>query len=71
MTIIRYYHTDKNPDEAMLPGVPLRDLEEDEFDNMLEWLQNSIDDSGFWTKTDTTKKKPASAAKDEVTDASS
>ena len=30
-TIARYYDAEKNPDGGSLPGVPLRDLSEDEF----------------------------------------
>lgn len=43
MAIARYYDESKNPDGAGLPGVPLRDLEDEEFASYPAWLQESID----------------------------
>lgn len=51
MTIARYYQDEKNPDSAALPGVPLRDLTEDEFSALPAWLQASVDAAPFFRKT--------------------
>lgn len=51
MAIARYYDETKNPHEAVLPGVPLRDLTEDEFESYPKWLQASIDASPMYRKS--------------------
>jgi len=56
--IARYYDEAKNPDGAHLPGVPLRDITEEEFDALPAWLQLSVDASPFYRKS-----KPAEQAK--------
>lgn len=59
--IVRYYDASKNPGTpdapAMFPGVPLRDLTEEDYDALPEWLQRSVDASPMYRKT-----KPAPAA---------
>lgn len=50
-TIARYYDERKNPDGAFLPGVPLADLTEEQFDALPKWLQLSVDASPFYRKT--------------------
>jgi hypothetical protein len=60
MSTARYYDASANPDEAYLPGVPLRDLNEDEFAAYPKWLQDSVDASPFFRKT---KPQSAKAAK--------
>lgn len=49
--IARHYVADKNPEGAFFPGVPLRDLTEDEFDALPEWLQRSVDAHDMYRKT--------------------
>lgn len=59
MAIAWYYDPEKNPnDAASLPGVPLRDLTEDEVAGYPEYIQRSIAASPLYRKT-----KPTSAAK--------
>lgn len=58
-TIARYYDAEKNPQGAMLMGVPLRDLTEQEYADLPKWLQASVDDSPFYRKT-----RPRRAASD-------
>jgi hypothetical protein len=51
----RYYDETKNEgtpgNPAGLPGVPLRDLTQEEFDGYPAWLQASIDGSAMYRKT--------------------
>ena len=56
MSIARYYDASKNPDGGELPGVPLRDLTEDEFAALPPWLQANVDAMPFYRKT---KPRPA------------
>jgi hypothetical protein len=51
MAIARYYDASKNPDGAVLDGVPLRDLTEEEFAELPPWLQASVDAAPFYRKT--------------------
>ena len=51
MTIARYYDATKNPDGAFFPGVPLRDLTEDEWDALSKRMQESVDACPFYRKT--------------------
>lgn len=51
MKIARYYDEAKNPDGAGLPGVPLRDLTEEEYAALPEWLQQSVDNLPFYRRT--------------------
>ena len=51
MSVARYYEPDKNPEQASLPGVPLRDLEDEEFAALPEWLQAPVDATPFYRKT--------------------
>jgi len=52
MAIGRYYDEAKNPGGiASFPGVPLRDIEQAEFDEYPAWLQRSIDASEMYRKT--------------------
>jgi hypothetical protein len=50
-TIARYYVAEKNPEGAFLPGVPLADLSQEQFDALPEWLQQSVDASPLYRKT--------------------
>lgn len=50
-TIARHYNADKNPTGAALPGVPLRDLTQAEFDKYPTWLKESIDASPLYRRT--------------------
>ena len=56
-TIARHYDASKNPDGGGIPGAPLRDITQDEWDELPEWLQRSIDASPFYRKT-----KPSASA---------
>jgi len=51
MKIARYYDATKNPDHAFFPGVPLRDLTDDEWDALDTRMQESIDATPFYRKT--------------------
>ncbi len=51
MPIARYYDESKNEDGSAFDGVPLRDLNEEEFDAMPPWLQASVDASPLYRKT--------------------
>lgn len=57
MAVARYYDEDKNPYNAAFPGVPLRDIEDEEWELLPVWVQNSVDASPFYRKT-----KPQAAA---------
>ena len=46
-----YYDPSKNPGGASLDGVPLRDLTEEEFAELPNWLQASVDATPFYRKT--------------------
>jgi hypothetical protein len=56
--IARHYDASKNPDKAALPGVPLTDISQDEFDALPKWLQDSVDASPFYRKTAPPKAAP-------------
>jgi hypothetical protein len=66
MAVARYYDESKNPDGGALPGVPLRDLDDVEFDALPAWLQASVDAASFYRKTrpDTPKAIKASDTKE-------
>lgn len=49
--IVRYYDASKNQDGAFFPGVPLRDIEADEWDALDKRMQESIDACPFYRKT--------------------
>lgn len=49
--IARYYDPSKNPDGGMLPGVPLANLTEAQYDALPTWLQASVDASPMYRKT--------------------
>ncbi len=51
MPIARYYDESKNEDGRAFDGVPLRDLNEDEFAALPPWLQASVDASPLYRKT--------------------
>lgn len=63
MNIARYYDEAKNPEGGSLPGVPLRDLTEDEYAAFPDWLQASIDALDCYRKT---KPRPAIDARPDV-----
>ena len=56
--IARYYDAGNNPDGAALPGVPLRDMTEDEWTALKPWQQESADASTLYRKS-----KPRQAAR--------
>jgi hypothetical protein len=53
MTVVRFYDESKNPehDRRFISGVPLRDLTEDEFEQLPKHLQRSVDAADFYRKT--------------------
>ena len=60
MPIARYYDDSKNDDGRAFDGVPLRDLTDEEFAALPEWLQLSVDASSLYRK----KKPRADKAED-------
>lgn len=65
MTIARYYDATKNEDGGALPGVPLGDISQDQFDEYPAWLQASIDAHPMYRKTAPTKTKAEPKAEKE------
>ena len=63
--VARHYDASKNPDGASLPGVPLRDLTQAEFDALPAWLQLSVDASMFYRKTAPPNVAPQKATAEE------
>ncbi len=51
MAIARFYVEDNNPDGASFPGVPLRNIEDAEWDAYPAFIQRSVDASDFYRKT--------------------
>lgn len=51
MSIARYYDESKNQDGAFFPGVPLRDIDTDEWDALTDRMRDSVDASSFYRKT--------------------
>jgi hypothetical protein len=51
MPIARYYDESRNEDGRAFDGVPLRDLTDEEFAALPEWLQLSVDASSLYRKT--------------------
>jgi hypothetical protein len=56
MAIARYYDEAKNTDGRFIAGVPLRDLEQAEFDALPSHLQRSVDAADIYRKTKPPKK---------------
>lgn len=51
-TIARYYDQDKNPEDVrFIAGIPLRDVTEDEWEQLPKHLQRSADASDLYRKT--------------------
>jgi hypothetical protein len=59
--IARYYDESKNAAGVFLPGVPLADLSESQWAALPEWLQASIDASGWYSATRPREKRSARA----------
>lgn len=51
MAIARYYVADQHPNGTLIPGVPLRDLTDEDFDALSAWDQASVDAAPFYRKT--------------------
>lgn len=51
MSVARFYRADKNESGASFPGVPLADISEEEWARLPAWLQNSVDASESYQKT--------------------
>lgn len=69
MATRKYYRPDKNPgtkdNPAMLPGVPLADLSDEEYESYPRWLQRSIDASDMYQSTNPHPQPRARKADDE------
>lgn len=50
MAPVRYFDA-AHDDGGVFPGVPKRDLEQDEFDALPAWLQASVDASPMYKKS--------------------
>lgn len=61
--IARYYDEKANPDGGALPGVPLRDLTQEEYDSYPAWIQASIDAHPMYRKS--APSKPSAKAEKE------
>jgi hypothetical protein len=55
----RYYDESKNTAGVFLPGVPLADLSASQWAALPEWLQASIDATGWYSETRPAGKKAA------------
>jgi hypothetical protein len=49
--VARYYDASKNPENGLLPGAPLRDISQAEYDAYPDWLKASIDAHPMYRKT--------------------
>lgn len=67
MAIARWYDETKNTSGGEFPGVPLRDLTEDEYTGYSAWLQASIDASPMYRKTNPSPTPRKAIEKDEET----
>lgn len=61
----RYYDASRNPEGAQFHGVPLRDLDADEFEALPLWLQHSVDASPFYRRTRPRLPAPETPPKEE------
>lgn len=72
MATKRYYVEANNPEGRFFPGVPLRDLTDDEYEALPAWLQRNVDASDFYRATNpnpTPRKRTADAdVTEETTD---
>jgi hypothetical protein len=59
VTVARFYDADKNPQEGVIGGAPLADIDQETFDSYPKWLQESIDNSSMYRKTPVRHDKPA------------
>lgn len=55
--IARYYDASKNENGGALPGVPLGDMSQEQYDELPAWLQASIDAHPMYRKTAPAKAK--------------
>lgn len=62
MATARYYDEEKAGGQ-FFPGVPARDLEDEEYDALPKWLQKSIDDSPMYRKSKVGTEAPATPKK--------
>jgi len=69
MAVARYYREDKNPEGASFPGVPTRDVTDDEWELLPEWVRASVDASDLYQKTrpDTGRRAPQRDAEQKET----
>lgn len=63
MPIAMYYDEEKNEGEQFIPGVPLADMTEEQYEALPDWLKQSVDESPLYRKTKPKGwKAPAEAA---------
>lgn len=60
--VARYYDAGANPDGAFFPGVGLRDLTQEDLDGFPEWVRESIDGCGFYSKSEPAGRAEASGS---------
>ena len=67
MGTARYYREDKQPGDMSFPGVPLADISDEEWETYPKWLQDSIDASDLYQKSNPspTPRKTAAAVTDD------
>jgi hypothetical protein len=67
MGVARFYVSENNESGASFDGVPLRDIEQEEWDRYPAWLQASVDASPMYRKTkpDSAPRRAASKPDDE------
>jgi hypothetical protein len=68
MAVARYYNPDRNKEGGSFPGVPLRDLTEEEFDALDKNTQESIDASPIYRKSPLPKAAKAKSAPKEASE---
>lgn len=68
MSIARYYVSEKNLEGASFPGVPLADIDEADWELYPKWLQDSVDASELYRKTNPqpTPRRTAHETKEEA-----
>lgn len=69
MATAYYYSEDKNPNNEILPGVPLADIDDETFASYPEWLQQSISALPMYRRTNpepTPRKRVADADEKET-----
>lgn len=69
MAVARYLNEEAVTEGVFIPGVPLRDIEQEEYDALPKHLQQTVDASGLYRKTEPDKKPAPEKAATEPTKA--